>query len=150
MSNSIRFIKSNRGKHDQIIFENNIYWHNKTYPSQAKFYQCQHKKSGCPGKITVSPGKSSISKQVPHLCIGPTNEAIKVIEAKQELKSQLKDPNFSQLSAQSIYQNMEISLASGDNPISYKHLAKLLKPYKSQANTYNKIRQKLIPSSQRK
>ena len=35
MSNSIRFIKSNRGKHDQIIFENNVYWHNKTYPSQA-------------------------------------------------------------------------------------------------------------------
>ena len=44
-----------------------------------------------------------------------------------------------------MYQNMETSLASGDNPISYKQLARLLKPYKSQAKTYNKVWQKLIP-----
>ena len=114
------------------------------------FYQCQHKKSGCCVKITVSPGKSRILKKVTYSCVGPTNEAIKVIEAKQELKSNLKNPNFSQLRAQTMYQNMETNLASGDNPLSYRHLARLLKPYKSQASTYNKIRQKLIPSSQKK
>ena len=111
----MQFINTNHGKHPQLAYENQIYWHKKTLKTEATFYQCQNKKYGCPGKITISPGKTSVTKKVAHECMGVTHEAIKVLISKQQLKEKLKDPTYINVTPNTLFMQMKSSLTSGKN-----------------------------------
>ena len=116
MSQQLKFVKSNHGKHDQIVLGNNIYWYNQKYKNGTHYYFCQNRRRmGCNGNLTISPNKTNIIKQTRHGCIGIAHETIKIIEAKQELKEKLRDPALTVITTQSLYHVMENNLIASSN-----------------------------------
>ena len=74
MSQQSKFVKSNHGKHDQIVLGNNIYWYNQKYKNGTHYYFFKNRRRmGCNGNLTISPNKTNIIKQTRRGCIGIAN-----------------------------------------------------------------------------
>lgn len=125
----MNFITSSHAKKPQLLYKNYIYSHNKTFKSGCWYYMC--KKKGCPASVTISEDKNNVLTETIHVCQVYTDQEIKVILARLDLKKKVQDPNNADCSVRQQFLDMKSELVQ--EGISLDELEMYMTSFNSQA-----------------